>query len=164
MKKLLFYFEFSLLGSIIWCILYENISVGRILEGFIVGFLCVLFANGFLMTRQTYKAYYINPLIFINFIFVLIFDIIKSGILIIPSLITGKTNVGIVKISTKIDGGLMTSTIANAITLTPGTVTIDKNENELIVLWLNVKSRNTEEAGDIIKGNFEKILMKGYKK
>jgi len=162
MRKFLFYLEFTFLGTIIWCILYESISIEIVLTGIFVGLLSIVFSNKFLMANQTYTIYY-NPIKFIAFIIILLFNIIKSGIIIIPSLITGKINVGIVKIETKVDSGLPTSIIANAITLTPGTVTIDKNKNQLTVLWLNVKSRNKEKAGKYIKGDFEKIFLRGQK-
>ncbi|MBN2851879.1 MAG: Na+/H+ antiporter subunit E [Clostridia bacterium] len=164
MKKLIFYSEFGFLSALIWCILYEQINIETVITGFLIGLISVFFANAFLMTRQSSKAYYINPFVFLQFIFSLLFQIFKAAVLLFPSVITGKVDVGIVKIETKVDRGLMTSTIANAITLTPGTVTIDKDGNTLTVLWLTVKSREKEKAGKLIMGSFEKILMKGYKK
>ena len=55
--------------------------------------------------------------------------------------ITGRINPGIVKISPKLktDAGL--TMLANSITLTPGTLSVDVNEetNDLYVHWINVK-------------------------
>ena len=55
--------------------------------------------------------------------------------------ITGRINPGIVKISPKLktDGGL--TMLANSITLTPGTLSVDVDEetNDLYVHWINVK-------------------------
>ena len=55
--------------------------------------------------------------------------------------ITGRINPGIVKISPKLktDAGL--AMLANSITLTPGTLSVDVNEetNDLYVHWINVK-------------------------
>jgi len=55
--------------------------------------------------------------------------------------ITGRINPGIVKLSPKLktDAGL--TMLANSITLTPGTLSVDVNEetNDLYVHWINVK-------------------------
>ena len=67
---------------------------------------------------------------------------------------------GIVKIKTnlKSDSGL--TFLANSITLTPGTTTIDidKENGFLYVHWLNVKSEDIDEATRLIAGKYEKIL------
>ncbi|MFO7637375.1 MAG: Na+/H+ antiporter subunit E [Clostridia bacterium] len=164
MKKILYYIQVSLLGSLIWCILHEELSIGSVLVGLMAGFLAVVFADGFLMRKEHKRVYSMNPFVFVGFSFHAIFSIFKAGILVIPLIITGKTNVGIIRIRTDVDKGLTTSLIANAITLTPGTVTIDKWDNELLVLCIDLKTRDSVEAGRIIKGNMERILLKGKRR
>jgi multicomponent Na+:H+ antiporter subunit E len=164
LRKFLYYMEFSAMGSLVWCILYEEVTPVRIAVGLAAGLAAVIFADGFLMSRERKKVYYINPFVFIAFMMYVLYYIFRSGIQVIPLILTGKTNTGIVKINTSVDKGLMTSIIANAITLTPGTVTIDKKGNQLTVLWISVKTRDSLKAGEMITGSMEKILMKGYKK
>ena len=55
--------------------------------------------------------------------------------------ITGKINPGIVKISPGLKTDLGITMLANSITLTPGTLTvdIDENKNDLYIHWINVK-------------------------
>jgi multicomponent Na+:H+ antiporter subunit E len=48
--------------------------------------------------------------------------------------------------------------LANSITLTPGTLTLDVSEEHLFIHWINVESTDTEEASRIIGGRFEKYL------
>ena len=74
--------------------------------------------------------------------------------------ISGKINPGVVDIKTNLKDDYSISILANSITLTPGTVTIDKNGNKLKVLWLDVQTRNPKKAGKIIKGNLEKRFEK----
>ena len=54
--------------------------------------------------------------------------------------ITGKINPGIVKISPKLPNDLSLMILANSITLTPGTlsVEVDEKSNDLYVHWINV--------------------------
>ena len=55
--------------------------------------------------------------------------------------ITGKINPGIVKISPNLKTDLGITMLANSITLTPGTlsVDIDEEKNDLYIHWINVK-------------------------
>ena len=70
-------------------------------------------------------------------------------------------NPGIVKIKTelKTDSGI--TALANSITLTPGTLTVDLTEDGfLYVHWINVKSDNVEQATEIIARKFEWFIKK----
>jgi len=73
--------------------------------------------------------------------------------------ITGKINPGIVKISPGLKTDLGITMLANSITLTPGTLTvdIDEDKNDLYVHWINVKKEAlTKKPVDCkhICGNF----------
>ncbi|MCK4510510.1 Na+/H+ antiporter subunit E, partial [bacterium] len=48
--------------------------------------------------------------------------------------------------------------LANSITLTPGTFTLDIIGDTLLVHWIVVKSEDGEEAARLISGRFEKYL------
>jgi multicomponent Na+:H+ antiporter subunit E len=68
---------------------------------------------------------------------------------------------GIVKIKTslKTDSGI--TALANSITLTPGTLTVDLTDDGfLYVHWINVKSTDVEEATRLIAQRFEWFLQK----
>ena len=68
---------------------------------------------------------------------------------------------GIVKVKTKLKSDSGVTALANSITLTPGTLTVDvANENELYVHWLVVESSDEEEATEKIVSRFEYFLEK----
>ncbi|MFO7611951.1 MAG: Na+/H+ antiporter subunit E [Clostridia bacterium] len=163
MKKLLYYFEFGILGMIVWCILYEDISVAIAVTGLTAGALAALFTSYFLASKKLTGAYRIDiPMLFV-FLCVLMYRIFKSGLSAIPHIITGRANTGIIDITTKVPEGLASTTLANSITLTPGTVTIDKRGQNIKVLWLDMKTNDPVEAAKIINGSLEKILIKAAK-
>lgn len=70
-------------------------------------------------------------------------------------------NPGIVKVKTKLKSDAALTFLANSITLTPGTmsVDIDKENGVLYIHWINVKEKDVEAASEIIAGRFEEILM-----
>jgi multicomponent Na+:H+ antiporter subunit E len=69
---------------------------------------------------------------------------------------------GIVKVKTKLRSEAALTYLANSITLTPGTFTIDVDQENgyLYIHWIWVKSDDIEEATEIIVRRFEKILEK----
>lgn len=70
-------------------------------------------------------------------------------------------NPGIVKIKTnlKTDSGI--TALANSITLTPGTLTVDLTDDGFLYIhWINVKSDDIEQATEHISRKFEWFLEK----
>jgi len=68
---------------------------------------------------------------------------------------------GIVKIKTilKTDSGI--TALANSITLTPGTLTVDLTDDGFLYIhWINVKSDDIEQATELIAKRFEWFLLK----
>ena len=158
MKKLLYYVEFGILGMIVWCILYEGISLAIAGVGLFLGILAAVFANSFLVTHQLRSAYRINLPVLAAYFFILIFRIFKAGIAAIPIIITGKAHTGVIDIETEVPDGLASTALANSITLTPGTVTVEKKGQKLKVLWLDMTTEDPVEPARIINGPIEKLL------
>ena len=69
---------------------------------------------------------------------------------------------GIVKVKTKLKTDVGLTFLANSITLTPGTmsVDIDKDRGILYIHCINVRETDTDKATEIIVKPFENILMK----
>jgi len=70
-------------------------------------------------------------------------------------------NPGIVKVKTKLKSESARTALANSITLTPGTMTVDiSDEGYLYVHWINVSSAEMEEATSEVVGRFEWLLRR----
>ena len=68
---------------------------------------------------------------------------------------------GIVKVKTKLTSDSGVTALANSITLTPGTLTVDVvNGNELYVHWLVVEDTDVDKATEKIVARFEYFLEK----
>lgn len=65
---------------------------------------------------------------------------------------------GIVVIKTGLKQDIAKMILANSITLTPGTFTLDILEDRILIHWINVESGETEEATRLIGERFEKYL------
>lgn len=68
---------------------------------------------------------------------------------------------GIVKIKTRLKTESGITALANSITLTPGTLTVDLTDDGFLYIhWINVKSDELEQATKFIAQRFEWFLMK----
>lgn len=71
----------------------------------------------------------------------------KANVDIVYRVITGRINPGIVKISPNLKTDIGLTLLANSITLTPGTLTVDVDEetNDLYIHWINVRKETLEK-------------------
>ena len=65
---------------------------------------------------------------------------------------------GVVVIKTRLKSDIAKMILANSITLTPGTFTLDVGGDRLLIHWINVKTEKTDEATKLIAKRFEKYL------
>jgi multicomponent Na+:H+ antiporter subunit E len=95
--------------------------------------------------KESYRM--LNPVRWILFLAYVLgpffISLAKANIEVAYLVITGKINPGIVKISPNLKTDLAISMLANSITLTPGTLTVDIDEktNDLYVHWINVNKK-----------------------
>jgi len=86
----------------------------------------------------------VNPIRWVLFLVYLIgpffFALAKANVDVAYRVLTGKINPGIVRISPDLKTDLGVTMLANSITLTPGTLSVDVDEEqrELYIHWINV--------------------------
>ncbi len=67
---------------------------------------------------------------------------------------------GIVRIDTQLENPTARALLANAVTMTPGTLSVDLVGDTLYVHWINVTTRDRAEATEKVAGRFERLLGK----
>lgn len=67
---------------------------------------------------------------------------------------------GIVKVKTNLKTHVARTTLANSITMTPGTLTVDIIDDYFYVHWIYVKSTDPAKYAEDISGRFEKYIKK----
>jgi len=67
---------------------------------------------------------------------------------------------GIVKVKLGLKSDFARTMLANSITMTPGTITVDIVGDELFVHWIYVKSEDPAVYSEMIAGRFEKYIKK----
>jgi multicomponent Na+:H+ antiporter subunit E len=130
-----------------------------ILGSFVSAVLTILLAN-----RLNFKVDWHFPLKLIKFLFVyipvFIWKLILANIDVARRVLSFKIplNPGIVKVKTNLKGDLGKLTLANSITLTPGTLSIDVEDDCIYVHTIDVKKSSKDQNQKEISGPFEKIL------
>jgi multicomponent Na+:H+ antiporter subunit E len=123
-------------------------SLEEIIFGAILAIITGFISRNILM-KGNYRM--LNPIRWILLIGYLIgpffIAMAKANIDVAYRVITGKINPGIVKISPNLKSDLGISMLANSITLTPGTLSVDIDEesNDLYIHWINVKKKALEK-------------------
>lgn len=161
LKNPLFLFTILL---VFWVLLSNTLALeflipGIVLISIIIGLFCRR-CKIFDEARVTPRA-----LIFtIVYIFVFLWELIKSNLdvarrVVSPSL---PINPGIIEAHTKIKSPMGRMILANSITLTPGTFTVEIDDDKFYIHCIDICEENTEAmAKDIIR-RFEKYLEEIY--
>lgn len=70
---------------------------------------------------------------------------------------------GFVRVRTSLTSDMARTLLANSITLTPGTLTVDLDGGDLYVHWINVRGETDEEHTTAIVRRFERILKEVFR-
>jgi len=150
---------------ILWILLtstlaWEELTVGFIFSAFIALFTYSYFTrkgfSGISFKKVAYSLLYI-PIFF--------WEMFKANFDVAYRVLHPKMPIkpGIVQIKTDLKSDIAKLILGNSITLTPGTLTVEIIEDNLLIHWINVKDEDVKKATDIIGKRFEKYLKVIFK-
>ena len=164
MRRLIYF----VLAFVIWILLTWPFSEGKIDIQVVIAGLIASVIVAVLFHELLPKEYrvFISPVrLFWLLVYVPVFFyyIIKANLDVVYRALHPKMPIkpGIVKIKTilKTESGI--TALANSITLTPGTLTVDLTDDGFLYIhWINVKSDDIEQASKLIAQKFEWFLKK----
>ena len=134
----------------------------EIIAAVIVSLIVTAISTKVLFQKKQFRL--LNPLRWFIFLFYLIgpffIALVKANLDVAYRVITGKINPGIVKISPNLKTDAAITLLANSITLTPGTLSVDIDEknNDLYIHWINVT--NIKPTIEDICGSFPKWVRR----
>jgi len=101
---------------------------------------------------------------FIYYIPVFLYYVIKANVDVAYRVLHPKLpiNPGIVKVKTNLKNELALTVLANSITLTPGTLSVDISEGYMYIHWIDVKAKDMKRATDLIIRRFERIIKEVF--
>ncbi len=155
--KSLIFLPIVLMG--VWILLVGNTNSDEMIIGAIVSVIVTLM----FFRRSNHAQTRLDPRIIVYipmYALVFLVALIKSNLdvafrVLMPTL---PINPGVVKVQTKLKSPMGRIALANSITLTPGTLTVDVKDDILYIHWINVKDGDIQSNTENIVGNFEKYL------
>lgn len=139
-----------------WFILSFKVTIVIAIIGFVVSVMVVFFNYDLIFNNQEISKLTFRTIMrFFVLFFILISNIAKSNIEVAKIVLSKKMPIepGFVKIKQNLKKELNQALFANAITLTPGTLTVDMNHDEIIVHGL-VKHKVKDLEGSRLEKAF----------
>jgi multicomponent Na+:H+ antiporter subunit E len=147
---------------IIWLLLTWSLKFQEVMVGIVVAFIVTLLTRD-LFPDEMIK--FLNPVRFfwaIIYLPYLIFYIILANFDVAYRVLNPNLPIlpGIVKVKTALKSELAKTILANSITLTPGTLTVEIDEDDYYIHWIYISTEDPEEQRQIIIGRFERMLRR----
>lgn len=149
----------------IWCLLVWVPDWQHLVVGFFAALMVAIltgdfFQGGIHKLKHPYRYWYF----FVFYLPKFLWECLKANLDVAYRVVNPvlPINPGIVKVKTKLTSDAGLTFLANSITLTPGTMTvdIDSDNGVLYIHWINVKEKDVEKATREIVDKFEHILIK----
>jgi len=153
--------------TIVWLVLRENFSLYDAVAGVVIGICTMYFYHRFLPYNKTLdKMKDINYFRLLIYFVFLIEQIYVTGFYVIKLIIMG-AKMDIVHLKTKITNDALRVILANSVTLTPGSISLELDNDKLTVLWIRKKNdtrSNIDELDKSLKGFLESKLLQAEKR
>ncbi len=164
MRRLIYF----VLGFVVWMLLTWPVHDGRwdvqvIIAGLIAAALVAVLFHEMLPKEHHVFLSPMRVFWFLVYVPVFFYYVIKANLDVVYRALHPQMpiNPGIVKIRTNLKSESAITALANSITLTPGTLTVDlTDDGYMYVHWINVQATDVEQATKRIAQRFEWFLAK----
>lgn len=156
------YVTLFILSLIFWLLLTFEFTFPNIIVGAVSSLICSLFF-GKVFVVNVYKL--LQPqryFWFIIYLFIFIWECLKANIDVAYRVLHPAMPIkpGIVKVKTTLKSDMAKMLLANSITMTPGTISVDIIDDNLYIHWIYIRSEDPEIYTGIITGAFEKYIKR----
>jgi len=149
---------------LVWLGFTTTFAFAEVVTGVLLSFVVAIFSYKS-FTQAGLKSFSPKRLLYmVQYFFVFMIALIKANFDVARIVINPKLpiNPGIVEVDSKLTSPFAKMILANSITLTPGTLTVDIIDNKFFIHWLYVAGTDQETTYREIAKQFEDILIKIY--
>lgn len=153
MNKLLL----NILLALVWMFLNGDLYFANFIEGFIISFIII-----WLSSHATSSVEYIKRIPkLIGFVFYFIYELVLANLKVAYDIITPRhlMKPSIIAVPTDAETDLEITLLANLITLTPGTLSLDVSDDKKIIYVHTMYTSSEDDFIDEIKNGLEKKLL-----
>lgn len=156
------YITLFILSMIFWLLLTFNFKVPNLVVGAVVSLITsMIFGKYFIHSVHKFLQPHRYYWLFIYF-FVFLWACLKANFDVAYRVLSPSMPIkpGIVKVKTILKSDFARTLLANSITMTPGTITVDIIDDFLYIHWIYVHSEDPEVYTTLILGHFEKYIKR----
>jgi len=161
MRRLIYF----VVGFIIWLLLTWTVDIQVVVAGLIASAIVAFLFHEILPKEHCVFTSPIRMFWLLVYLPVFFYYVIKANLDVVYRALHPAMPIkpGIVKIKTTLKTDTAITALANCITLTPGTLTVDLTDDGFLYIhWIYVKSDDIEEASKYIARRFEWFLAKMF--
>ena len=156
------YITVFILSMVFWLMLTFEFKVPNLIVGAVASIVASAIFTRFFI-HNIYKL--LQPqryFWFLVYLAVFIWECIKANIDVAYRVLHPAMPIrpGIVKVKTTLKSDMAKMLLANSITMTPGTISVDIIDDYLYIHWIYIRSEDTEVYTPIITGAFENLIKK----
>ena len=132
-------------GNLTWEIFWLGLLVAAVVYAFLCAFLDYGIKKDLVLLKKSPRI--------LQYVFVLVWEIIKANAVAVRRILSPKVKNDpvLVRFKTDLHTGIARAVLANSITLTPGTITVSLNEDELTVHCLDKSMAEGMEDSVFVK-------------
>lgn len=145
-----------------WILFTWSIAPGDLVLGLINACVVALISYPvFIAEEEAGKRSNIPRLWFLGvYLLVLIVNMYAASFKVLWNIVRGRVNPGVVHYRTRLRSNVARVGLSNAITMTPGTITLLLDDDHLIVHWLNARTTHSKYAWTLTAKPFERLLKR----
>ncbi len=156
------YITLFIIMFVLWLLMTFNLETPNLIVGAVAALITSLvFGKDFL--RDSKKFFQPHRYLWIIvYLFIFIWECIKANFDVAYRVLNPSMPIkpGIVKVRTSLKTDIGKTFLANSITMTPGTITVDIIDDEFYIHWIYVSSEDPKIYTDKILGRFEKYIKR----
>lgn len=143
--------------AFVWMFLKTSYTPAAFFVGYFFGLLIIYIFRRFFTTR----FYLLRVVAVVNLIYIFMLELFLSNLAVLKVILRPKLDIkpGIFAYPTELKKGWEITTLANLITLTPGTLVVDVSPDNKILYVHAMDISDADEAIKGIKDTFEKAIM-----
>ena len=156
------YVTVFILSLIFWLLLTFNITIPNLIVGSLASLLCsAIFSRTYFSNvgkfLQPHRYFW-----FLVYLVIFIWECIRANFDVAYRVLHPAMPIrpGIVKVKTTLKSDMAKMLLANSITMTPGTISVDIIDDYLYIHWIYVRSEDPEVYTEMITGAFEKYIKR----
>jgi multicomponent Na+:H+ antiporter subunit E len=156
------YIAVFILSLIFWLLLTFKFTVPNLIVGSVASVICSAIFTKYYFSN-VYK--FLQPhryFWFLIYLFIFIWECIKANLDVAYRVLHPAMPIrpGIVKVKTTLKSDFAKTLLANSITMTPGTITVDIIGDDMYIHWIYIRSEDPQVYTKIITGAFEKYIKR----